>query len=95
MGATSRQPPAFGSWAMIYHQGLPVAVCPVEAVGDDTLQVACGPLRFERQAFLVLQFTSHREPARVGTRMEGTVEGFNENGMRVRLGPPAARSPAP
>lgn len=95
MVETSRDPQAFGNWAMIYHQGLPVAVCPVEAVGGDTLQVACGPLRFERQALLVLQFTSHREPGQVGTRMQGTVEGFDENGMRVRLGPPEARSPTP
>lgn len=87
MAETSNAPREFGSWAMIYHQGLPVAVCPVEAVGGDTLQVGCGPLRFERHAPLVLQFTSHREPRRIGTRMKGTVEGFNENGMRVRLAP--------
>jgi len=76
-----------GNWAMIYHQGLPVAVCPVEAVDDDCMKVTCGPLRFERHAPLVLQFTTHREPERVGARMQATVEEFDEQGMQVRLEP--------
>lgn len=87
MAEISKDPRGFGSWAMIYHQGLPVAVCAVADVGTDTMQVACGPLRFEHQAPVVLQFTSHREPDRVGARMKARVEGFNENGMRVRLEP--------
>lgn len=87
MERASRAPTGRGNWAMIYHQGLPVAVCPVEAVGGETLQVVCGPLRFERHAPLVLQFTSHHELGRIGARMRGTVEGFDESGMRVRLEP--------
>lgn len=35
----------------------------------------------------MLQFTSHRDAGRVGTRMKGTVEGFDESGMQVRLAP--------
>lgn len=87
MAETGKAPRVFCSWAMIYHQGLPVAVCPVESVSGDIMQVVCGPLRFERTAPLVLQFTSHSEPGRIGTRMKGTVEGFDESGMRVRLEP--------
>ncbi|MEF8793685.1 hypothetical protein [Thiohalorhabdus sp.] len=87
MAATNQRSPRFTSWAMIYHQGFPVAVCPVEAVSGDTMQLVCGPLRFERHAPLVLQVTHHREPGRIGTRMKGTVEGIDANGMQVRLEP--------
>lgn len=45
------------------------------------------PPWFERDAPLVLQFTSHSEPGRIGARMMGAVEGFDEFGMRVRLAP--------
>lgn len=88
MAEISRSPSGSGDWAMIYHQGLPVAVCPVEAVGAEYLKVVCGPLRFERHAPLVLQFTTHRQPERIGTRMQGTVEGFDEVGMQVRVETP-------
>lgn len=87
MATTNPRSPDFASWAMIYHQGLPVAICPVAACGGDTVQLVCGPLRFDRHTPLVLQFTRHREPGRVGTRLKGTVEGFDESGMRVRLEP--------
>lgn len=87
MMENGKAPREFNSWAMIYHQGWPVAVCPVEAVSGDTIQVVCGPLQFERHAPLVLQFTRHIEAGRIGTQMEGSVEGIDESGMRVRLEP--------
>lgn len=38
--------------ALIYHNGIPVAVCPAEEFGAEGLRVHCGPLSYERDTLL-------------------------------------------
>ena len=38
--------------ALIYHNGLPVAVCPAREFGPEGLRVHCGPLSYERDTLL-------------------------------------------
>ncbi len=70
--------------ALIYHQGLPVAVCPVAALEGQSLQLVCGILRFEPQARLRLQFLAPR-PTPLEAQRPGIVEGSDNDGVRIRL----------
>lgn len=72
-------------WVMIYHQGLPVAFCPVAVHPDGQLDLACGDLAFEPRARLLLERTTAGQPFGVGGLAPATVEGSHGGGVRVRL----------
>ncbi len=62
MTAASEKPLKDLNRALVYHQGLPVAVCPVAALEAESLQLVYVSLRFERNAHLRLQFFWARIP---------------------------------
>ncbi|HKJ71484.1 MAG TPA: hypothetical protein VKA55_07000 [Gammaproteobacteria bacterium] len=77
-------------WAMVYHQGLPVATCPVASVTDERVELMCGPLRFERNAELAVSLSRDRDGGRLAEdlRVLGQVEeiGSNRLALRIRAG---------
>ena len=92
--ATTGGPPRDFRWAMVYHHGLPVATCPVEAVSDDHLTLMCGPLAFERNARLAVSLSRTRDG---GSLMEersfsGEVEAIEAYRLSIRLEPETLES---
>lgn len=45
------------SEALIYHNGIPVAVCPAKDIRRDGLLLFCGPLHFHRSTHLEVELT--------------------------------------
>lgn len=82
---TPRTAPAELRWAMIHHQGVPVAMCPVAAVGPRKIQLRCGPLRFARNTRILLALSRERAPARTVVKAVGLVASQKEGDMEVRL----------
>ena len=78
--------PALGQ-AMVYHQGVPVAVCRVEGLEKERLRLACGPMRLDPDAWLILYLSEDGNPRPLGARVRasGVVEGSGSRGLLVRL----------
>ena len=76
-------------WAMVYHDGLPVATCPVEAVGDGHLTLMCGPLAFERRARLSVSLSRARDGSSLeeDRSLSGEVEAVGAHRLSIRLEP--------
>jgi hypothetical protein len=70
---------------MVYHHGMPVAVCPVAEQERDWVSLACGPLRFERDTFLILYLSADGDPLKHGVQAAGRVAACTGSHVNVRL----------
>jgi hypothetical protein len=73
-------------WAKLYHQGMPVATCPIEVMESYRVKVVCGPLHFLRHTRLAMQLSPDLEDNGPGSvRVDGIVEETREHQMSIRL----------
>jgi hypothetical protein len=81
-------------WAMVYHHGLPVATCPVEAVSDDHLTLMCGPLAFERRAWLSVSLSRAPDDGSLAENrsVSGEVESVGAHRLSIRIEPETLES---
>ena len=95
MEKPARRPAQGFDRAMIYLQGLPVAICPVLGLEGDRLTLMAGPLRFERDGRLAAELLPPEPPPASKRKVSGRIEGEERPGvLRVRLDTrPAPGSP--
>lgn len=72
-------------WVLLFHQGLPVALCPVKAWEGSALELACEGMEVEARAQVQLQFTTASDRSSSLVRQAATVEGVRHGRMRLRL----------
>ena len=71
--------------ALVYHRGLPVAVCQVEGIAGERLQLDCGPYRLDRHTPLLLYLSQEGKPLYRGIQVNGRVTDSHDRRLVVAL----------
>ena len=82
--APQRTEPEYGR-ALLFHEGLPIALCPVTALDSQRLDLDRPPLRLERNIPVCVDLYPRESYTGKGLRIRGRVEEAGEGTLRIRV----------